>query len=412
MKPNVLLFIDSFTQGGTERQTIQLTRLLQDTGRYNIHLACLSEKGVLRGEVDALGFRDIPEFPLNSFYGPNTVVQIRRLVSFLREYEIDLVETHDFYTNIFGITGGVLARVPVRIASLRETDGSRSVAQKLVVRRVYDLAHCIVANAEAVRHQLIRDGVRADKVVTIYNGVDTERISPRSNVPREESLAALNLRQKENHRFVTIVANLRPMKDHLTFLKAAQRVRAEFPDALFVIAGDGELSEEVRGLISRLGMADYALMLGRCADVATLLSISDVCVLSSNCGEGFSNSIIEYMAAERPVVATDVGGAREAIVEGQTGFIVGIGDDRGMAERIMFLLGNSQQAREMGKCGLQVVKQKFSCKAQLEQVENLYDRLLSTSRSYFARRSKVVVTTNLKVKASDGNDNKVAQKTK
>src|SRR5215813_1976654 len=154
MKPNVLLFIDSFTQGGTERQTIQLTRLLQGTGRYNIHLACLSGKGVLRGEVDALGFRDIPEFPLYSFYGPNTVVQIRRLVSFLREHEIDLVETHDFYTNIFGITGAALARVPVRIASLRETDGSRSVAQKLVVRRVYDLAHCIVANAEAVRRQL------------------------------------------------------------------------------------------------------------------------------------------------------------------------------------------------------------------------------------------------------------------
>src|SRR5688500_3562548 len=101
-KPNVLLFIDSFAQGGTERQVVQLARLLVESGRYQIHLACLSREGVLRAEVERAGFTDIPEFPLTSFYNRNMIAQVRRCAAYLREHAIDLVETHDFYTNIFG----------------------------------------------------------------------------------------------------------------------------------------------------------------------------------------------------------------------------------------------------------------------------------------------------------------------
>ncbi|HYG10526.1 MAG TPA: glycosyltransferase [Pyrinomonadaceae bacterium] len=383
MKPNVLLFIDSFAQGGTERQVVQLARLLTESDRYRIHLACLSGEGVLRAEAERLGFTDIPEFPLTSFYDRNMLRQLRRCAAYLREREIDIVETHDFYTNIFGMTAATLARRPhARIASRRETDGTKTRKQKWVQQRAFALADCIVANAEAVRRELIRDGVPAAKIQTIYNGMDTSRVAPRPDLRRTDALALLGLPPQGERRFVSIVANMRHAnKDQATFLRAAQRVREVVPEAAFVLAGEGELRESLIALAAELGLADSAFFPGRCAHVPELLAVSEVCVLSSNGTEGFSNSIIEYMAAARPVVATDIGGAREAVVEGETGHIINPGDDAALAERIISLLGDPERARRMGERGLQVVKEKFSCAAQLERVENLYERLLAKKRA-------------------------------
>jgi glycosyltransferase involved in cell wall biosynthesis len=165
------------------------------------------------------------------------------------------------------------------------------------------------------------------------------------------------------------------VKDHPTFLRAARRVRDAVPDAAFVLAGEGRLSEELRAYTAELGLAEDVFFTGRCERVGDLLSVSDVCVLSST-AEGFSNSILEYMAAARPVVATDVGGAREAIEEGETGYVVAPGDDEAMAARITDLLLDPERARRMGERGRRVVEEKFSCEAQLSHTEALYESLL------------------------------------
>src|ERR1043166_1783420 len=150
---------------------------------------------------------------------------------------------------------------------------------------------------------------------------------------RAEARAALGLPGDGARRFVTVVANLRhEVRDIPTFLRAAARVRAEVEDAAFVVAGEGPLAEPLRALAEELGIAETAFFRGRRAGVADLLAASDVGVLSSK-AEGFSNSILEYMAAARPVVATDVGGAREAVVEGETGHLVAPGDDEALAAR-------------------------------------------------------------------------------
>ena len=115
---------------------------------------------------------------------------------------------------------------------------------------------------------------------------------------------------------------------------------------------------------------------GRCASVPDLLAASDICVLSSQ-AEGFSNSILEYMAAGRAVVATDVGGASEAIVEGQTGYLVKSGDDRTMAERIISLLKDPDKRRAMGAGGRRLVEQRFSCETRLANTVTLYKRFLN-----------------------------------
>jgi glycosyltransferase involved in cell wall biosynthesis len=235
----------------------------------------------------------------------------------------------------------------------------------------------VIANSLAVREKLIQSNVGAEKITVIYNGLDTSRLATR--LGRAETILALGLaRDTDGRMFVTILANMRhEVKDYPLFLRAAQRVKEAIPGAMFLLAGEGELAESLRGLAADLGIADSTIFLGRCDKVAELLSISDVCVLSSK-AEGFSNSILEYMAAGCPVVATDVGGAREVIREGLTGYLVQSGDNQTMADRIISLLREPEKAREMGQRGRQIVEQTFSTAAQLRAVEGLYEKLLNT----------------------------------
>src|SRR6185369_795596 len=123
-----------------------------------------------------------------------------------------------------------------------------------------------------------------------------------------------------------------------------------------------------QALAQSLGIGERTFFIGRCQDVGAVLSISDVCVLSSR-SEGFSNAILEYMAAGRPVVSTDVGGAREAVVHGETGYLVPAGDHNRLAEHVASLLLNPEQARAMGEAGSRVVNEKFSSNKLLQTVE-------------------------------------------
>ena len=394
MRYNALQLIGSFHQGGSERQAVQLTRLLSESGRCNVSVATLDRSGVLLDDMRRLGLVDIPEYRLNNFYDLHAARQIWRFARYLKKREIDVIHTHDFYTNVFGMAAAALARVPVRIASRRESS-VRPSSQRFVERCAYRFAHAVVANCEEVREQLIREGLPQQKVRTIYNGLDPARVQP-AQPDRGKILAALAL--PADKRFVSITANMRAhvwnpepacYKDHPTFLRAAQRVSERVPDAAFIVAGEGELKEATENLARDLGITDRTFFIGRCQDVGSLLYISEVCVLSSR-AEGFANAILEYMAAGRPVVATDVGGAKEAIVPGETGFLVKPGDHSAMADHIISLLSQPEDARRMGNHGRKVISEKFSCQRQLQNVEGLYHELLKgRSQSWVSEFSRV-----------------------
>jgi glycosyltransferase involved in cell wall biosynthesis len=385
MPIRLLHLIDSFHQGGTERQAVQLVRMLHATGRYDVHVACLNRDGVLRGEVDRLGIGPIEEFRLAGFHRASTVWQLRRFVTLLRRLKIDLLHAHDFYTNIFGMAGGAAAGVTMRIGSRRETDPGRTRAQRFIERRAFDAAHAVVVNADAIRRDLTAHGVDRRKIHTIYNGIDTSRLRPPPGTSRAEALTALGVNAPAECLFVTILANLRlALKDHPTFLRAARLVKDAVPQARFIIAGEGELVEPIRAYAAALGLADDVLFTGPCSRVPELLSVSDVCVLSS-VSEGFPNVIVEYMAAGRPVVSTEVGGAGEAIVEGQTGFLVAPGDAERMGQHVIALLRDPGRREAMGGLGRAIAIEKFSLQSQLARTEALYDSLLA--RSGVSRRS-------------------------
>ena len=372
-KPNVLQLGHGFIEGGSERQMIQMVSLLRNSGEFEVHVAALRSGGVLRSEIERLQIPVI-DFPLTSFYDANMVQQTRRFVSYVKQHQIRIVHSHDFYSNIFGMTVAALAGIRGRIASKRETTGTRSLAQRTAERGAFKLAHAVVANAGAVKEHLIELGVPDKKIEIIYNGLELTRFQP--NGDARQALQRLNLETIRGRPVISMVANFEHrIKDHPMLLRAAQRVRTEVPEAVFVIAGEGELRPESEKLAGELGLRESCLFIGRCASVPDLLAASDVCVLSSQ-AEGFSNSILEYMAAARAVVATNVGGASEAIVEGETGYLVKAGDDGAMAERLISLLRDPEKRRMMGLNGRRRVEQTFSCETRLASTRSLYEKFL------------------------------------
>lgn len=374
MAKNVLQLIGSFNQGGSERQAVQLVKLLCQEAEFNVHLAVMTNEGPLFREVENLEL-PLVEFPLTSFYDANMLRQVRACAKYLREKKIDVIHTHDFYTNIFGMLAARLARTKGRVASKRETDGMRSVTQKAMEKNAYHFAHSIVVNAAAIKHHLTDRGVRESKIEIIHNGLDFARLAPDAKLTDNEKRVMLGV--PRDKRLITIVANLRhSIKNIPMFLRAARIVCDTVHDAAFVVAGEGELTDEMRALAADLGISENVYFIGRCAEVPDLLSVSYAGVLSST-SEGFSNSILEYMTAGLPVVATDVGGAAEAIDEDETGFLVESNDHSAMAARLNELLKNTYKAERFGAQGKEKVLREFSLERQLEKTRALYNRLLT-----------------------------------
>ena len=373
---NVLEFIGSFHQGGSERQAVQLARLLRADGSFNVRVATLENAGVLREEVEKLELAEIPEFRLTSFYNPNFVKQLLKCANFVRKNKIEIIHTHDFYTNVFGMLAAQIAKVPLAIASKRETGGMRTKWQKRIEKFAFRQANAIVANSEAVENYLISEGVAGEKIRVIYNGLDLERLTPKLT-DRQAICAALNLPAGENIKFIALVANLRhEVKNQPMLLRAAKLVSEKLPNAHFLLAGEGDRREALENLAKELKIAENVHFTGRCTQIPELLSISFAGVLTSF-NEGFSNSILEYMAARLPVVATNVGGAQEAILENETGYLVESDDDAALADRLIELLEDEDKARRFGENGRRRVEDKFSCAAQLENTLRLYGKASS-----------------------------------
>ena len=375
MKKRILQFIGSFNQGGSESQAVALTRLLHNEGSFEIYAATLNNDGILRTELDEIGLRDIPEFPLTSFYNANFVRQVRRCAKYLRDNKIDLIHTHDFYTNVFGMAAATLAGVAVRITSKRETHGMRSGRQEFVEKLAFGRADAIVVNSSAVRDHLAGRGISARMICTIYNGLDLGRFA-KIDPDREAICERFGLPGEEEIRFVALVANLRhDVKNVPMLLRTAKRVTNSHPNAHFIIAGEGELKLQLEELAMSMDVAGNVHFIGRCLDIPGLLSVSEMCVLTST-AEGFSNSILEYMAAGKPVIATNVGGAKEVVLDGETGYLVASADDAAMAARLIELLDDKEKTSRFGIDAKRSVSEKFSQTAQLNRTIALYNSLL------------------------------------
>jgi glycosyltransferase involved in cell wall biosynthesis len=235
----------------------------------------------------------------------------------------------------------------------------------------------VVAVGGAVREALQRnEGIPASRIRTIYNGVNLAPFlangQDRQAIRRSLGLAATD--------FVAItVARLDYLKDHATAVTALARLRAEMPAARLVLVGEGPERQRVEQQVQSLGLGDAVLLLGLRKDVDHLLHAADAFLLTS-ISEGIPLTVIEAMAAGLPVVATDVGGVREVVLHGESGFLTPAKDAAAIAERLRQLAQQPVLAAEMGRRGRQRALDHFSAEQMNAAYRRLYAEMLGGRR--------------------------------
>lgn len=358
----VAVFLTAFHPGGTERQMTELIQRL-DRRRFDVHVACFQREGAWLPAVEACA--PVTAFPIRGFARPATWARAAGFALWCRARRIAVLQTCDLYANTFGLPAAALARVPVRIGSRRELNPDKTARQITLQRHAYRCAHAIVANSGAAARQLQQEGVSAEVVRVIPNGVTIERFAPRAAGERPV-------------RTILTVANLRTEKAHEVLLAAAAQLIGRHPQLQFVIAGDGPRAAELRALVGTLGLQAHVTFLGHREDVPALLAQADAFVLPSR-SEAFPNGVIEAMAAGLPVIASRVGGLIDLVDEGRTGFLVAPDDPLALAAAVESLVYSPARAAVIGAAARDEVMRRFSFDRMVQGFEDLYDAQLRST---------------------------------
>lgn len=248
---------------------------------------------------------------------------------------------------------------------------------------VYRMADGIVTTGETIRDTMIADnGIAPDKIVSIATGVSLERFDA-GRVSAPQLKAELGI--PEGAPVVTMVAVLRSMKRHDLLVSAAALLRPEFPEARFLVVGDGPGREWIEGLVRDAGLQDRAILTGYRNDIPEILAISDVVVLTSDRNEGVPQSISQAMAMGRPVVAAPVGSTGELIIHGKTGLLAETGNARSFAAAIATLLDDAALRDELGRGARSHIAGDYTDDKMAQKTISFYE-LLAAAKKTDARR--------------------------
>jgi len=376
--------IKEMVVGGSQTHLLQVLRLL-DRERFEPMLFCLTGEGVLLDQVRALGVPVSTPAPGSTFKGSGLITRIGALTKELRRQRPDIVHNYLLRANLVGSISARLAGVPVVLCSKRGCHFRKGF--ELVSAKIGNaLANRVMVNATAVR-EFVHDneGCPLDKMTVIPSGVDTSRFQP---LPAADYKARIGV--PSDRTVVGVITRMRVRKGVDEFIRAIGKLRRTRPDVHGVIVGEVDLDSELEALMKSLKLEDHLSLLGRRSDMPEVLSAFDVFVLCSH-DEGMSNAILEAMAMEKAVVATDVGGTREVVRHGQTGLLVPAKDPDALASAIEEVLARPNRMREMGQLGRRVVIDELSAESMVRQMQELYFEL--TSGAVAAARTAETVGT-------------------
>lgn len=357
----VLFVITSMPVGGAETLLVNLVRRMDRT-RFEPELCCLKEFGPL-GEVLA---KEIPavEKLIRHKYDYQVVGRIAKVMN---ERKIDAVVTVGTGGDkmFWGRLAAWRSGVPVVLSALHSTGLPDHVElpNRLLEPITDGFIGCAVPHGEYLAKH---EGCPKKKVFVIPNGVDVDRFRPLE--PSAELRAELKL--EVGAPVATIVAALRPEKNHELFLKAAALVHGRMPEARFLIIGDGAGRSALEAQASDLGIASAVRFLGTRRDIPELLAHTNVLVLSSHM-EANPVSIMEGLACGKPVVATRVGSIPETVHEGVSGHLVEPGNAEEMSRRIEQLFRTPKLAAQMGAAGRAHIAAYWSLDRMVEGYQDL-----------------------------------------
>ncbi len=357
---------------GGEKVLLDLTRGLMEKG-HHLFVACPSH-GALTEALRAEG-ADVLVFPMRKTYD---LIAVYRLYKILKKYKIDVIHSHGLLVNILSRVASYLANTPVSISTahiplnLKSGKQAQNILEKLMIPYYLVLDnltsvfnHKVIAVSDAVKKDLIEQGVDSKRVVVVQNGIDWRLVNGSSKSVKPESPG------EPNHPIVGTITRLSPQKDIPTFLRMARLVINEIPRTQFLVIGDGEERDELQALADRLKLHNHVKFLGYRKDALDILKTFSIFALSS-LWEGLPIVILEAMAAKKPVVATAVDGVKEVVDHGKTGLLVEPQSPDLLAKSVIELIKNPSQAKEFGRRGRERVEKFFSIKRVINTVEQIY----------------------------------------
>lgn len=353
---------------GTEKQLLMLIKNL-DRDRFQPFLCVLNSSDWILKEFAAceVFLVGVPSFGTFASY-----YNILKFISFLRREQIDILQTHFVEGNLIGVIAGKMAGVKAIISTRRNQGYWHDRLHLMLLKMLNRWTTCFLANSVSTRDWVERvEGIDSRRIRAIYNGLDIDGYYHGTKTQRRQFREHLGF--PANAIILGIVANLRPVKSIDMFIRAAKKVLERSPHVRILIVGEGAEMSALVTICNELNVASSVRFLGKRLDIPEILSCMDIGVLSSS-SESFSNSIVEYMAAGLAVVCTDVGGAREAIEDGISGYVVPCGDASRMTECLSRIV-EQDMFQEMGRRGRERAVAMFSHKNIVSQYQCFYEEM-------------------------------------
>jgi glycosyltransferase involved in cell wall biosynthesis len=295
------------------------------------------------------------------------------LVKLLRDEEIDILHSHQFGSNLWASMLGRIAATPVVIAHEHNWSFEGEPVRRFLDRHVIAsrVAMFLAVSRQTRQAMIDLEGIDPERVRFVPLGIATPPARPGGDVRAE-------LRISEGAPVIGTACTLRPEKALDVLVRAAAALLRGFPDLRVLIAGDGPDRARVEALIDDLGLREVVTLLGGRGDIPDFLRALDVAVCSSD-WEGSPLSVMEYMEAELPVVATRVGGIPDMIESGVEGVLVDPGDPEAMAAAVSGLLHHPALAVEMGRRGRRRRRAEFDLDVTARMIGELYEELYAAA---------------------------------
>lgn len=365
--------LHSLCVGGAEILAARLARRLRE--RFQFVFACLDERGTLGEELQHEGF---PVHVLGRRAGRDWRCSYR-LARLLRREKVDILHAHQYTPFFYSLT----ARLLCRRSSIIFTEHGRHHPdyprrkRMLMNRLLLQRRDRVVAVGQAVHQALLdNEGMRADQVSVIYNGID---LPPSGRGSLDRDAVRQEMRVGKEDLVILQVARLDYLKDHATAIRTLGHVIKQRPDARLVLVGEGPELPKIQQLVHQSHLDEHVRLLGLRKDVARLLHAADLFLLTS-ISEGIPLTLIEAMAAGVPVVATRVGGVPEVVEDGGTGLLAPSGDDEKLAQHLVRLAEDRMGRLRMGECARRRARETFAETRMQTSYARLYDQTFPVPR--------------------------------
>lgn len=319
----------------------------------------------------------IKTLPVERMYSPKGLIKFFKLVFIIREINPDIVQTFHFISDTYGVLASKVAGVRHIVSSRRDMADYKKKRQILINLLCNRFIDRYIAVCEAVGDRIQKlESIPKRKIDVVYNGLDFEEYTSHIQMKRE----VRNRLGIEDSAFVVGIACIfRPEKGLDIFFRALSELKSRIKDLRIIAIGDGEIRPDVESLCNRLSLNSITTFTGYVRDIREYVPAMDIVCLTPNINEGLSNAIIEEMAMGIPIVATNVGGNAELILDNVTGMIVQPGDSDAIAQAILELYNKPMIRESMGRRGMERIRDNFSVERMIMKTQSIYRSVLENT---------------------------------